>query len=60
MSETKNTTGAQNDRHGIYLTCHVESLEKRRFIRKNQLLKGDTDIIMGKSGKRGSFHDMQG
>jgi hypothetical protein len=28
---TKNTTRAQNDRHDVYLTCHVEILAKRRY-----------------------------
>jgi hypothetical protein len=37
--EAKNTIGAQIDRNHMYLTCHVEVLEKGKVISKNQLSK---------------------
>jgi hypothetical protein len=43
----ENTTGAQIDRHDVYLTCHVEILEKGWVISKNQLSKGSRRYIYG-------------
>jgi hypothetical protein len=43
--KTKNTR-AKNDRHHLYLTCHIEIMAKAGFLRQNHLSKGDIRTFM--------------
>jgi hypothetical protein len=56
---TENATRVQNDRHHMYLSCHIEISAKNRSISKNHLQRVMQAYLQGKGGRIWSSLDMQ-